>query len=165
MLSTGFYTKLFLDFYFCIMSQMTKLNANTIAKDYQFTLTSLREDILEVFLKGKKPLKAYEVLSLIQAETQRANIKPITVYRVLDFFMKKNLVHKLQSNSSFFLCKRERCSGHTHLTTFLICRKCDQVDEIDDTSLIQTFSNLLKKHNFKIITEHLELSGFCAKCQ
>ena len=144
---------------------MRKLNASTIAKDYQFTLTSLREDILEIFLKGNKPLKAYEVLSMIQGETSRANIKPISVYRVLDFFMKKKLVHKLQSNSSFFLCKRSSCLDHAHITTFLICKKCDQVEEIEDTSLMSTFSSLLKSHNFKITTDHLELNGFCSQCK
>ena len=144
---------------------MTTLNATILAQDYQFTLTSLRADILEVFLKYQKPLKAYDILALVHAQSKRANIKPITVYRVLDFFMKKNLVHKLQSNSSFFLCKKESCSEDSHITTFLICKKCDQVEEIDNDNLMQTFSNLLKNHNFKITTNNLELSGVCGLCQ
>ena len=144
---------------------MTTLNATILAQDYRFTLTSLRADILEVFLKDQRPLKAYDILALVHAQSKRTNIKPITIYRVLDFFMKKNLVHKLQSNSSFFLCKKERCLDPTHLTTFLICKKCDQVEEIDDGHLMQTFSSLLKNHNFKIMTNNLELSGFCGQCQ
>jgi Fur family zinc uptake transcriptional regulator len=144
---------------------MQKLNVSTIAKKYKFTLTSLRTDILTVLLKVKKPVKAYEVLALIQAETQRTNIKPIIVYRVLNFFMQKKLVHKLRSNSSFFLCKEERCLNHAHLTAFLICEKCDQVEEINDNDLMHNFSNILNKHNFKIIADHLELNGFCAQCQ
>lgn len=143
---------------------MKKLNATTIAKNHKFTLTSLREDILEVFLGNEKPMKAYEILTSIQTHTLRVNIKPITIYRVLNFFMKKNLVHKLQCNSSFFLCKKEPCLDHSHLTTFLICKKCDQVEEIDDTNLMKTFPNLLKGHNFNIMTDHIELSGLCRAC-
>jgi len=128
-------------------------------------LTSKRKQILEVLLHAGAPRSAYEIADLYRQQTTE-NIPVMSVYRMLDFLMQNDLVHKLASNNKFIACAHIACS-HSHQTPqFLICDNCQQVREIGvDEQLINALEESIEDNHFHLNSPQLELHGLCKSCQ
>lgn len=124
---------------------------------YQFT--KLRKEILNLILSNNKPLKAYDILEKLQQIDRSA--KPITIYRALHFFQKYNIIHKLESQNSFFCCIHP---GKLHNCYFLVCNECNFVEEICKNDILGLVSASLKKDSFIIQHISLEIKGLCKNC-
>ena len=80
-------------------------------------LTPLRRRVLELVWTNHEPVKAYDVLSDLQAD--RARAAPPTVYRALDFLQEVGLVHRIESLNAFVGCGDPH---RKHLGQFFICQ-------------------------------------------
>lgn len=123
-------------------------------------LTSLRKRVLYILWHEKKPLKAYDVLH--QLTQMKINAKPSTVYRVLDYFIACNLVHKIESIQSYVLCHApiEQLANEI----LLVCKTCHAVDETHDQNLLNLIKELAKLNGFTIGQDAIELKGVCQIC-
>ena len=50
---------------------------------------------------------------------------------------------------------------HDHL----ICTKCNKVIEFFNCKIEKIQEKIAEEHNFRIVTHHLNLYGFCSECQ
>ena len=85
---------------------------------------------------------------------------PPIAYRVLDFLIEQGFVHKIKKLNAFIACSHP---GNSHSPTFMICRKCEKVAEIDEK---KSGLKLDKKSlsEFKIEESIIEIIGICKKC-
>ena len=120
--------------------------------------TPLRQKVLEFLLKDHRPLGAYEILELLR--DAGLSSKPPIAYRVLDFLIEQGFVHKIQGLNAFVACSHP---GDFHSPTFMICRKCDKVAEVEHK---ESGINLKKASqiDFQIEEAFIEIKGVCNSC-
>lgn len=134
--------------------------AEKICMDRGSRFTSLRRQILEMVWQGHTAVKAYDLLD--QLAKQGGSAKPPTVYRALDFLMDEGLVHKIESLNAYVGCIHPE---NTHISQFLICDKCETVQEMSSPALDQAVMGAANHANFAIDRQTLELHGLCAGCK
>lgn len=104
-------------------------------------------------------MKAYDLLD--QLATDGGSAKPPTVYRALDFLMEEGLVHKIESLNAYIGCPHP---SSDHVSQFLICDSCENVEEVTSPALTKAVSSAATAQSFKIKGQTLELHGTCAAC-
>ena len=121
--------------------------------------TTLRLKVLGFLLKDHRPLGAYEILDLLNREGLSS--KPPIAYRVLDFLIEQGFAHKIQGLNAFVACSYP---GDSHSPTFMICRKCEKVAEVENA---ESGINLKKAAlaEFKIEEAFIEIRGICNSCR
>ena len=120
-------------------------------------LTPLRRKVFEILIRNHKPLGAYQILEILKKDGFASSL-PIA-YRVLDFFVKKGLVHKIQGLNSFISCSFAGCE---HFPAFIICRKYENVAEIkSENAFLKESDSAL---DFKIENAVIEILGACSAC-
>ena len=128
-------------------------------------LTPKRKAILKELLKSGKALSAYEIADLINKESEKM-IPTMSVYRILDFLQKENLVHKLNLANKYIACAHISCNHSHAIPQFLICRECTKVVEISiDTSTIGEIQKKIEHANFQLTKPQLEMHCVCNDCE
>lgn len=138
-------------------------NAEDLCLDRNIKLTPLRRKVLELIWEGHSSIKAYDILEKLKRgqEIEYSFAKPITVYRILDLFLANNIVHKIESKNSFLGCSHP---GKQHNCYFIICTKCDKVEEGCENNYLKDIYNDLTKNNFSVEHITLEITGICKDC-
>ena len=92
----------------------------------QISIGSLcsRLEVLKIIGASKKPIKAYEILEKLGEKIP--NPKPPTAYRAIDFWLKHNFIHRIESLNSYAACSAEHFHNGSH---FMICDDCGDVIE------------------------------------
>ncbi len=142
---------------------MLNSSLDNISKHCDFTLTPLRKEILSTFLIKGNSLKANDVIAAVN--THRINTKPIVIYRVLNFLVKKKVLHKVKSQNIFILCVDALCEQNNGNKIFLSCKNCQQIKEIGDKNFLQSLINLCIENKFTLKNSTIEVDGYCNKCQ
>jgi len=133
-----------------------------LSGDDTLKLTSLRKDVLEIFMAAEKPISAYDVLS--ELKKIRANAEPPTAYRVIDYFVEKNIIHRIDAENKYVFCTQiDGHKKHCHGIIF-ICKKCLASNEIIDQSSAQFFEQLASKFGYVIDGAPVEVKGLCQSC-
>ena len=140
----------------CYETSMKAFHIHCLQK--KLKLTPLRLKVFELLLKDHRPLGAYQILNTLSKDG--LNFTPPVIYRVLDFLMEQGFVHKIKNLNAFIACSHPE---NTHSPTFMICRKCEKVAEIDvKESGIKLDKNLFS--DFKIEESIIEIIGICKSC-
>ncbi len=121
--------------------------------------TDLRKQVFELVWAEHKPVKAYDLLSELAAK--RSGVAPATVYRTLDFLQAQGLVHKLESLNAYLGCCHPEKEHQGH---FLICKKCEEVKELELTALSKSIKEAEKAQEFQVKHMTVELFGLCKNC-
>ena len=109
------------------------------------SLTPTRALIINTLSKYKKPKSAYDLQNDINYNNKN-KINISTIYRVLEFWMKLGLVHKISSINKFLMCIKPN-DKHIHMLNF--CTNCETVFESCNEKM---------GLNFKKSTSNLDLS-------
>jgi Fur family transcriptional regulator, zinc uptake regulator len=125
-------------------------------------LTPLRSDILKIILDSKKSLGAYDILRKLRENRPKA--EPPTVYRVLDYLIEHQVIHRIHSNNTYFCCPNIDDCNTQHQAQIFICKQCGHCQEIMDKSLIQSLKKFSTKHQFQMSTQPIEIYGLCKNC-
>lgn len=127
--------------------------------------TTMRNNTLQLMLKQGEPLSAYDIMAIYKRRYQQ-DISAVSVYRMLDFLMQAQLVHKLLSSSQYITCSHIACQHAHEIPQLLICDRCHQVEEISaGDSLVSELEATAVGTGFKLHAQQLELHGICAHCQ
>lgn len=126
----------------------------------ELKLTSLRKSVLFILWQTKKPLKAYEILE--QLLQSKENAQPPTVYRVLDYFVEKGVVHKIESIQCYTLCHEPE--KHLPSEVLMVCNDCHRVQEVYEQTMHTLLQKIAKDHHFHLGQKAIELKGLCESC-
>ncbi len=141
----------------CIKTALNQ--ADSVCHEQGQNLTPIRKKILELVWQSHKPVKAYDLLKMLDKD-DGANAPP-TVYRALDFLVSQKLVHKIESLNAFIGCPHP---GSHDQCQFFVCRSCDNVTEMCHDELSQTLVASCASKGYQMESLILEIYGQCPKC-
>jgi len=141
-----------------VMRSLAK--AAAIAKARGVALTPIRRRVLELILKARRPIGAYDLLADLKTATGKA--MPPTIYRTLDFLIAQGFVHRIESRNAFIACVEV---DSPHRSQFAICDSCGRTVESMDDDLARKLSRQAARLGFKIERQIVEMHGTCATCQ
>jgi len=128
-------------------------------------LTPKRQNILVVLLQSDAPLSAYDIVESYREKFQ-VSLPAMSVYRILNFLVDNNLVHKLETTNQFLPCAHIACDHEHEIPQFLICDSCHSVAEVGlRKTLVKELHDSVRKTGFEMRSQQLELHGICAKCR
>lgn len=121
--------------------------------------TKAREAIYEFLQTTKEPTDVTQILDFLKS--RGIDTDKVTVYRILDIFVQKNLARKLEFQEGKF--RYEGAGEHHH---HLICTNCKRVEDIDlENDISDHEAQILKDTGFKVTDHSLEFFGLCKNCQ
>ncbi|MBF97324.1 MAG: Zinc uptake regulation protein [Alphaproteobacteria bacterium MarineAlpha9_Bin4] len=128
----------------------------------QKSLTPTRLMVYRTLDKNNKPISAYDIRNDINLHNKK-DINISTIYRVLEFWIKLGLVHKISSLNKFLLCLEPK-EKHIHMLNF--CTKCEKVIETCNKVMGLNFTKVSLKLKFSVNTEKsIEIPVLCSDCK
>jgi Fur family zinc uptake transcriptional regulator len=127
-------------------------------------LTDKRRSVLECLLQAGKPVSAYEVADAYEKRLGES-IRPMSVYRMLDFLVEESLAHKLKSANKYVPCSHIVCDHDHQLPQFLICERCERVEEIAiGREILDSLAASARNAEFELTSPQIELNCICHQC-
>lgn len=126
-------------------------------KDKGERFTAPRRKTLEVLLQHGQAAKAYDIVDMIGGD-----VKPMTVYRALDFLTAQGLVHRIESLNAYAPCVESQCERHD--SQYLICDSCDKIEELHNHKVDDMLENEVAKSGFQPSSKTIEIHGTCKDC-
>ena len=144
------------------MKHIKKKNkAIQICLESKETLTPNRITILELLLDSEAPISAYDLSTKLKNRGKNINIS--TIYRVIDFWIKLKIVHKISYLNKFVLCSNPE-EIHTHITN--ICTKCSKVIETCNEKMELNLNKSSQKLGILLRPDiNVEIPVLCSNCQ
>lgn len=118
--------------------------------------TESRRQVFEALISSHKALTAKELMEMID------NKQPPITYRALEFLSEVGLVHHIASINAYVGCGHAHKEGH--ISEFLICKECHEVEEIDFSKQASVITEQAKKTSFQPLKTNIEVLGLCASC-
>ncbi len=139
-------------------------HAENLCKNNGTRLTEKRKKVLEGLLSSKKALSAYELADYC-AKKLAQPLPTMSVYRILEFLQKEQLVHKLNLANKYVACSHINCDHAHDVPQFLICNQCQAVKEISvKKKMIDELQLNVKKAGFHLASPQLEMNCICDAC-
>lgn len=129
-----------------------------LLQEASLKITNARKVALHFLEKEARPVDAEEILQHLRKhnlETDRA-----TVYRMLETFLEKGIVYRLEFGEGKF---RYELAGTDH--HHLICENCGRIEDISDCGIDGWEKEIKKKKGFQVKRHSLEFFGVCKLCQ
>jgi Fur family zinc uptake transcriptional regulator len=122
--------------------------------------TPMRAAVYKTIAEFINPVSAYDIADgLSRAESRR--IAANSVYRILDIFVEKNIVLRIESKNSYLVNPHPGCQ---HDCIFLLCDVCGSVDHIDNDVIAANIRDVVKTVGFNAKRPVMEVYGTCARC-
>ena len=134
-------------------------NADLICRNKGLRFTPIRKIILEMIWASHNPIKAYDILDLLQKKFSTA--RPTTVYRSIDFLIENGFIHKLNGLSAYVGCSHPQAHKNCY---FLICNDCGSIEECFDDNLTQIINTTSNTRKFEPDKITIEVQGKCQGC-
>ncbi len=126
--------------------------------------TNKRRDILENLIRAEHPLSAYDLVELYNQSSEQ-KIQAMSVYRILDFFIEMQLVHKLPTLNKYVVCSHLACKHNHKDQYFVVCKNCGDAQEIAmNPTLTKELNESVSSVGFQLIDAQFELLGLCNAC-
>lgn len=138
-----------------VKKSLDHIEATLKEKGQRFTAP--RRDVMGTLLSHGKAAKAYDILEMM------GDVKPMTVYRALDFLAKQGLVHRIESLNAYAPCVESHC--HHKDSQYLICDQCESIEELHNHTVDHVINDQLKVIGFKPSLKTIEIHGLCKDCQ
>ena len=136
------------------------LNIKSILSENGINRTEFRLELLNLFYSSKNSLSVENILQYFNN-----SINKVTVYRSLDSFENKGLIHKVPDSNNlkrYSLCREGECNAvaHKHNHGHFICYSCNQTFCLDNIKTPETTS--IK--GFYVKELKLIAEGYCHEC-
>ena len=143
------------------MQNDKKNKAIDICMKQNESITPNRLMILDILLDRKLPISAYDINSIVKKRGKNLNIS--SVYRVIEFWVKLKVIHKISYLNKYILCHNTD-EKHTHITN--ICTSCLSVIETCNKNMGLNLEKSSK--NLGVILSpniNIEIPVICENCQ
>lgn len=121
--------------------------------------TRQRESVLSVLENSDKPLSAAEICSKIEKSGDMVWMS--TVYRILELFVKKSVVIKINVMNNEMAVYELNRFNHKH---YAVCINCSKIITMDNCPM-EGFIPSLEDKDFQVLGHNLEIFGFCKDCK
>ena len=136
------------------------IDYKSVLAKHGLSRTEYRIKLLKFFYTSRASLSIEDVLKNFYN-----SINKVTVYRALESFEKKGLIHQVPDCNNlkrYSLCREDECSVniHSHNHGHFICHSCSQTFCLDDVK----YPELACVEGFYIKELKLTLEGYCKDC-
>jgi Fur family ferric uptake transcriptional regulator len=129
-----------------------------IKKNLKKTFPRLK--VLEILDRADGFLSADDIHSSFKDEAHSLPLS--TIYRVLDSFLKEDIVHELNLDHRNIKLYE---IAHKHHAHHLICVECDKVIHLKECPVHSFEEDLKETYGFKMNHHSLDFYGVCDQCQ
>ncbi len=149
----------------CINKLMPNSESSKILKSRQLKATHGRIAVLDSFLTENTALSHAD----LELKLKETDVNRVTIYRILDCFVEKNILHKVsseQANQLFALNKHQDSIDNqvsTHKHAHFICDKCEKIECFDLPTNV-TEQQVYTKIGYAISSIDITVHGFCKNC-
>jgi Fur family transcriptional regulator, ferric uptake regulator len=123
-----------------------------------YHLTPQRLMILDIMERSDDHISAEEIHRQVRARYPRQHVS--SIYRTLETLKKLGLVTETDLRDGKLRYHLQEKGHHHHL----ICEKCGQAQELDESLLSPLKAALFRKYRFRAELRHLAIFGRCGKC-
>lgn len=120
--------------------------------------TKQRKCVLSVLERADSPLSAMDICT--QTENEDCAVWLSTVYRILELFVKENIVLKTSVADGEMALYELNRNQHRH---YAVCLNCHKVVEMDNCPM-EKFIPQLADDDFHVLGHRLEMYGYCKDC-
>ena len=136
------------------------IDCELILSQHGISKTVFRTELLSLFYKSEKSFSVEGVL-----ESFSNTVNKVTVYRALEHFEKKGLIHQVPDKygcKKYALCRHNECSSdsHNHNHGHFICFSCNQTFCLDQKKMPE----LTCLRGFYVEDLTLTAEGYCKDC-
>ena len=123
--------------------------------------TKQRKCVYNILKDEKEPVSAVEIYRRLLQTEGSETYAVSTVYRILDIFEEKGMVHKdVRSEDHIGVYELER-GMHTHYAVCLVCHKRIPLEHCP----VAHMHTGAGPENFTVTGHKLELYGYCGECR
>lgn len=121
--------------------------------------TRQRESVLSILENSEKPLSAADIYSEMEKNGETAWMS--TVYRVLELFVKHDMVIKTNVMNHEMAVYELNRFEHKH---YAVCINCHKMISMDNCPM-DKFIPELEDDGFRVMGHNLEIFGYCKDCK
>lgn len=128
-----------------------------LLKQNALSVTESRKKVLALFLKSKGALEHSSI------EKSAGALDRVTIYRTLQCFMEKGLIHTIPSDDNsikYALCKNCEHGHHQHNHVHFVCEKCGTTTCMEEINV----PKVSLPRNYLIRETEVVIKGECASC-
>ncbi len=126
-------------------------------------VTPVRVGVIEVLRKSSQPMDVPGILAKLPAYTDA-----VTVYRTLNTFTKKQMVHRVrgEDRSWRYAIGEADVDRRAHRHPHFVCESCGKVECLKDAEIPRAFVRSLHlDERYAVSYPEVVLHGVCPKCQ
>ena len=143
------------------MQNDKKNKAIDICMNENESITPNRLLVLDILLERKLPISAYDINSIAKKRGKNLNIS--SIYRVIEFWVKLKVIHKISYLNKYILCDNTD-EKHTHITN--ICTSCLSVIETCNENMGLNLEKSSKNLGAILSPNiNIEIPVICENCQ
>jgi Fur family ferric uptake transcriptional regulator len=122
--------------------------------------TPVRAAVLEVLSRGGRPMSVTQILARLKG------VDTVTVYRTLNTFVRKKLVHRVRGEDrSWLYALSDADFRPEHLHPHFVCDECGKVECLGDSEIPGGFvQSLGVSADYSVSWPEVVLHGVCPKC-
>lgn len=124
--------------------------------------TPVRSGVLDVLTRGARPMTVTQILSRLKG------VDTVTVYRTLNTFVRKKLVHRIRGEDRswrYAMSAESELPAPRHLHPHFVCDNCGKVECLGDAEIPQAFVRSLGvSPEYDVVYPEVVLHGVCPKC-
>lgn len=136
---------------------MESQNTFEIIRKIGLRATPARKAVLNVVQSHSAPIDIPHILTHLGKQSIHAD--QATIYRIIDTFLDKGIIDRLQFQKSKFYYELSR-EEHHHA----ICTNCGAVEDISNCEISVVERHIEKTKGFKVKKHSLEFFGLCKNC-
>lgn len=146
------------------------VRAESILKTHALRRTPVRLGVLDVLAGNRHPLDATEIISKLPSHIDR-----VTVYRTLNTFVDKKIVHRVRGEDRSWRYAAGEPSGAgglkhgggeaSHHHAHFVCDDCGEVECLEDAAIPRNFvKSMGVERAYKVTYPEVTLHGSCPRC-
>jgi Fur family ferric uptake transcriptional regulator len=146
------------------MASAASVTPELVLKSSGLRRTPVRMGVLKVLAGGHRPLDAAEIIAKLPSDIDR-----VTVYRTLNTFVRKRLIHRVRGEDRSWRyaagaqSTSPRAVKHQH--PHFVCDDCGDVQCLSDSQIPGNFVKSMKiESDYRVDYPEVVLHGSCPKC-
>jgi Fe2+ or Zn2+ uptake regulation protein len=122
--------------------------------------TPVRVGVIDLLLRDGRPLSVPQILARLRG------VDTVTVYRTLNTFTRKKIVHKVRGDDRTWLYAAGDCAARPqHLHPHFVCDECGKVECLEGSRIPGSFVDSLSVDRaYAVRYPEVVLHGMCPRC-
>lgn len=120
-------------------------------------VTPARVAVLNILAESQEPLDIASIFE--QTAKKRVDADQATIYRIVENFIQKDLILRLQFKEKRFFYEAKRAEHH-----HAVCTNCGKIEDVSKCNIKRLEKEIAVNSGFQVKSHALEFYGYCKDC-